>query len=328
MSTVQNDVTTKTDTDFETDVPRDFGAEIRQNTCAVMLCSSKLRMTKAFTSAQKAKSADAFDADSSAVSGSKKLFNSRHPTLAAITKCQNRCRDFVCAITIDHPRNGIRLVRRDRVVELNEGVVEFIVELEHLIETANEAYQEMRTERQQALQELFNEADYPATLLREWSLSLEFPSVEPDRSMEHLHPEIYEEQKRRVAAQFDQVVRDATSAFEGEFEKLLKSLIDGMSTKVNAEGVERKGHFHKASIDKLKGFFDSFEQLNIGNNQALEELIGQAGAIVEGIDVEDIRTNVVERQAMAQQMGELRENLIAQMVDKPSRLITIEDEDE
>ena len=330
MATVENttETTTENDTGLTNEPPRDFGAEIRANTVAVRLGTTKLRTTKAFNSAQRAVSAEAFDADSNAVRGSKRIFNNAAEELRAITRLQNHCKRYVEGMTIDHPQKGIRLVRRDKVEELNREVGSFQEQLEVLITEANDAYQGMRTERQEALASLFNEADYPMTLLGEWSISLKFPSLEPNTSMLALHPEIYEAEKRRVAAEFDAVVGNTTAAFEVEFERLLGSLVEAMTGTKTKDGETVRKSFHTSSVANLGDFFDTFQALDIGNNEELQRLIGQANQVVKGIDVENLRQSDELRDRVAEQMTDLREELVGPMVDRPSRMILIDEDEE
>src|SRR5947208_3239434 len=109
---------------------------------------------------------------------------------------------------------------------------------------------------------LFNPSDYPETLVVLFDVSLDFPSVEPPDYLRDLNPALYEAERARVAARFDEAVQLAERAFLDEFSKLVSHLTERIS------GVGENGEkktFRDSAIGNLSEFFERFRSLNVRN---------------------------------------------------------------
>lgn len=88
----------------------------------------------------------------------------------------------------------------------------------------NSVYEEIKSDAQRRLGRLYNPNDYPPEIRQMFTVAWDFPSIEPPSYLMRIAPEVYEQERARVAARFDEAVRLAEQAFAAEFAKLLSHL--------------------------------------------------------------------------------------------------------
>jgi hypothetical protein len=128
-------------------------------------------------------------------------------------------------------------------------------------------------------------------------------------------PEVYEEERRRVAARFDEAVRLAEHAFEAEFARLLSHLTEGLSGGENSE----RRVFRDSAVNNLSDFFRRFADLNVRSNPDLDALVEQAQHLVRGVTPQALRDDEGLRQHVAGEMALVRERVESLIVDAPRR---------
>src|SRR5207244_3982998 len=93
----------------------------------------------------------------------------------------------------------------------------------------NAAYGEVRADARRRLGRLYNPADYPPEIRGLFRVDWDFPGVEPPSYLLRIAPEVYEEERRRVAARFEEAVQLAEQAFATEFARLLAHLTERLA---------------------------------------------------------------------------------------------------
>lgn len=141
--------------------------------------------------------------------------------------------------------------------------------------------------------------------------------VEPPSYLMRISPEIYEEERRRVAARFDEAVRLAEQAFATEFSQLLTHLTQRLA---NGENGERQ-IFRDSAVNNLREFFQRFQHLNVRSNPELDRLVEQAQQLVQGISPQDLRDDNALRQNIATQMSVVQSQVEGLIVSAPRRRI-------
>jgi hypothetical protein len=132
-----------------------------------------------------------------------------------------------------------------------------------------------------------------------------------------LNPALYEAERARVAARFDEAVQLAEQAFLEEFGRLVGHLTERIAG--GADG-ERKV-FRDSAIGNLTEFFERFKSLNIGSNAQLDELVAQAQQAVRGVAPKDLRGDAGLRQQVATSLSLVQSALDGMMTDRPRRRI-------
>jgi len=162
---------------------------------------------------------------------------------------------------------------------------------------------------------LYDPLDYPPTLRGLFDLVWEFPNVQPPDYLLQLNPAIYEQEKNRIAARFEEAVRLAEQAFVNEFSGLVSHLCERLSTEASGE----KKVFRDTAVTNLVEFFDRFRQLNVHSNDQLDHLVNEAQNLVRGVEPQTLRANETLRQHVATQLSTVQAVLDGMLVDRPRR---------
>jgi hypothetical protein len=178
-------------------------------------------------------------------------------------------------------------------------------------------YGELKLAAQDRLGRLFNPADYPPSLAGLFDVEWDFPSVQPPDYLRQLNPELFEQEKQRIAARFDEAVRLAEEAFVSEFGKLVGHLTERLS----GGGDGEKKVFRDSAITNLAEFFNRFKSLNVQSNPQLDQLVETAQQAVKGVGAQDLRDSDALRRQIATQLSSVQSVLDGMLVDQPRRRI-------
>jgi hypothetical protein len=286
-------------------------------TAAVRVSFTWLGVRKTLTPEQKSQAAESFGAEGEFLSAGKKLLDTKHPAFKAVTAIRGKVVQCWKGNTLPYPEPGVRLIHQDKIPGFNQQMVDFKVELEQAAFRLDEHYGELKAAAERRLGSLFNPADYPATLQGLFDLAWEFPNVQPADYLLQLNPAIYEQEKARVAARFEEAVRLAEQAFVTEFAKLVSHLTERLST--SPEGEHKI--FRDSAIANLTEFFDRFREMNVNSSPQLDELVNQAQRVIHGVQPQDLRDNGSLRQHITTSLAGVQASLDGMLVDRPRRRI-------
>src|SRR3954451_9085814 len=179
---------------------------------------------KSLTAEQRAQAAEAFDAEGQFLSAGKKLLDTKHAAFRAVTAVRGKVDAYWKGMSLPFPESGVRLIKHDQVEAFAAQMTDFRVELEDAVANLDRHYGELKRAAAGRLGSLFNEADYPETLAGLFGVAWDFPNVEPPEYLVQLCPGLYEQERARVAARFEEAVRLAEQAFVEEFARLVGQL--------------------------------------------------------------------------------------------------------
>jgi hypothetical protein len=290
---------------------------LRLNSAAVRVAFTWLGVRKTLTAEQKSQAAESFGAEGDFLSARKKLLDTTHSAYKAVTAVRGRAVMFWKSQSLPFPEPGIRLIRQAQIDNFNEQMVIYRDELKDAVADLDDHYSELKATARRQLGELFNDADYPPTLRGLFDLAWEFPNVSPPEYLMQLNPAIFEQEKTRIAARFEEAVRLAEQAFVSEFAGLVSHLCERLSTQVDGE----KKVFRDTAVTNLVEFFNRFRNLNIHSNDQLDELVDQAQKFVRGVEPQALRANETLRQHVATQLSSVQAVLDGMLVDRPRRKI-------
>ncbi|HEY2159393.1 MAG TPA: hypothetical protein VGH33_27455 [Isosphaeraceae bacterium] len=291
---------------------------LRANMAAVRVSFTWLGTRKSLTPDQRAEAARPFDAEGGYLSAGKKLLDTRHPAFKAVTSIKTKIANTWKDMSLPFPEPGVRLIRRDEIDEFVGLMEEYRIELSGAVAALDGHYGELKASAAERLGRLFHPADYPGTLVGLFDVSWDFPSVEPPDYLRDLNPALYEAERARVAARFDEAVRLAEQAFLDEFSKLVVHLSD----RVNGVGDDDKPKvFRDSAVGNLSEFFERFKSLNVRSNDQLDALVAQAQRAVNGVGAQELRDSGELRQRVASELANVRTALDGMLVDRPRRKI-------
>jgi hypothetical protein len=293
-------------------------AERLQTTMAAARVSfTWLGVRKTLSADQRAQAAEPFGAEGQFLSAAKKLLDTAHPAFRAVTAIRNRIVSYWRGASLPYPEPGLRLIRRDRIESFNGEMARFREELAGAVAELDRQFEPLKDAARIRLGRLYNPADYPAGLGDLFAVQWDFPSVSPPDYLLELNPQVYEQERARITARFQEAVTLAESAFTLEFGKLVSHLVERLSG--SADGQSKV--FRDSALTGLGEFFSRFRELNVGSSPKLEELVALAQRAVRSVQPQELRDNDGLRQHIAGKLSAVQGQLDQLMVDRPRRRI-------
>ena len=290
---------------------------LREGMAAVRVSFTWLGTRKSLNPDQRAEAAQPFDAQGQYLSAGKKLLDTSHPAFKAVTAIRSKISTTWKGMSLPFPEPGIRLIRRDQIDEFISLLESYRGELADAVANLDVYFEELKSTASERLGRLFNQADYPASLVGLFEVTWDFPSVEPPDYLRELNPALYEAEQARVASRFDEAVQMAEAAFLENFSKLVGHLTERIGGGVDGE----RKVFRDSAIGNLQEFFERFRSLNVGSSAQLDDLVAQAQQAVRGVAAKDLRGNGELRQQLATDLSRVQSALDGMLVNRPRRKI-------
>jgi hypothetical protein len=290
---------------------------LRDTTAAVRVSFMWFGVQKALSTEQKNQAAEPFGAEGDFLSARKKLLDTKHAAYKEVTGVRGKVSAYWRSFTVPFPEPGVRLIRRHEIEGFNEQMATLRSQLEAAVVKLDEHYSELKSAAQRRLGDLFDSNDYPGSLNGLFDLAWDYPNVEPPNYLLQLNPAIYEQERSRVAARFEQAVQLAEQAFVSEFAKLIEHLTE----RLTSDGTGERKIFRDSAITNLTEFFERFRQLNVRSNADLDALVERAQQIVNGVEAQSLRDNNSLRQHVATQFSQVQSVIDGMLVDRPRRRI-------
>ncbi|HVS38475.1 MAG TPA: hypothetical protein VMS17_23150 [Gemmataceae bacterium] len=272
---------------------------------------------RALTAQQKEEMGAVASADARLLTAGKKLIDSRHEPVRRLASVRTRLGNYWRGLTLPYTEPGLRLIRQADVESFVHAMEGFRDELAEAENGLDAAYDDIKDDARRRLGRLYDPGDYPLEVRGLFGVEWDFPSVEPPSYLMRIAPEVYEQERQRVAARFDEAVRLAEQAFAVEFTRLSAHLTERLS---DAEGGQRKV-FRDSAVANLSEFFEKFRRLNVRSNPELDALVEQAQQMVRGVEAQDLRCDEGLRRRIATEMSRVQVLTEALVVDAPRRRI-------
>ncbi|MFH5804984.1 hypothetical protein [Alienimonas sp. DA493] len=272
--------------DEERDHRQQVPAErLREDAAAVRLHVSWPGLRRTLSPEQKDEAASPFDAESGSLSASKKLLDTKHPALRAAAKVRHAAVSHWKSASLPYPEAGVRLLPRADLPAFERRMSELQAELAEAAADVDRHRDELVSRARRRLGDLFDPADYPASLAPLFGLSWDLPAVEPPDYLRRLSPRLYRQECDRVRQRFEQAVQLAEQAFAQELAGLVEHLRERLT------GGENGGPrvFRDSAVENLTEFFVRFRRLSVGGNAELDAVVSEAEGLLRGVDSADLR---------------------------------------
>ena len=290
---------------------------LRRTAAAVRVSLHWWGVHRALTTQQKEEFGSVTSADARFLTAGKKLIDVRHEAFRRLTGIKTRIGNYWRGVSLPYVESGMRLIRQSDIESFVHSMEGFRDELREAESDLNAVYEDVKADARRRLGRLYNPGDYPAEIRNQFGVEWNFPSVEPPNYLMRIAPEVYEEERRRVAARFDEAVRLAEQAFATEFGGLLSHLAERLT---NGEKGERR-IFRDSVVTNLTDFFSRFAQLNIRSNPDLDALVTEAQRLVQGVGPDQLRADGSLRHHVAQEMARVQSQVEGLITDAPRRRI-------
>lgn len=305
----------------------EYADVLREQFTAVKMRTKWWGITRSVDDYSKKKMAEAVDTDEKELSASKKLVNTKFPQYKACTAIRSQAKTWFNECTLPFPEDGVRLHKRATLQDAVNAMAGFTSKLDQAVAALQDSYWDLRQERKAKQRGMFREEAYPITLVDQFAIWIEFPSLDPPEYLKNANDRIYQQERQRCAARLEEAVTLAEQAMTSEFQKYLDHLVDmlGYDEMGNAKMFQIRGDGKCPTVDNLREFFGKFRNLSLGSNQQLDELVDAAQAILGNTKPELLREAPNVRDVVRQGMAAISGRLDEMMVNRPSRAISFDD---
>jgi hypothetical protein len=294
--------------------------ELRSTMGAVRLAFTWMGTQRRLDANHARRAADTFQADESRVRASKILINTKHSAYRAATAIRAQAQAYLRGISLPYPQPSIRLIRRDDVETFESHMNSFRERLANAVANLRDHYEALKADARERLGELYNDNDYPATLDGVFSLTWEYPSVEPPRYLLRFNPELYAQEQARIQQRFEQAVVLAENAFA----ERLQELVSHLQERLNDSPDGQPKTFKATTIENFQTFYNEFKRLNVRGNTELDTLIQRANDLVSGVNVAELRGSARLRETLNTQMADVAQSLDRLMQNAPRRRVILD----
>lgn len=260
-------------------------SDLQNQASGVRVSFTWMGTKKTLSPGERGKAAAVFGAEGQSLSASKKLIDTKDEAVRKLTELKGQIVHYWKTATLPYVEDGVRLIRRDDVDEFVVTMDEFRKELETAVAALDKAFPILREQAAKRLGELFRAEDYPTSVIGMFDVEYDFPSLEPPDWMQATNPQLYEQEKKRIAGKFEEAVRLWEQSAANELAEMVGHLADKLVT--NEEG--KKLVFKDSTVTNLKNFFERFKHLNVNSNAKLDELVAEAEELLGGKEPKDLR---------------------------------------
>ena len=238
------------------------------------------------------------------VRANKILINREH--LQEINSVITAARNYVWDVSNPFPIKGINFIAIAIAEEANNKLQEFSKQLQDHVKPFMAQYKKYINEAEEELEKdnLFDREDYPDPADIEakfWIYWRMFDMVIPSNATDA----IYKEESKRIKSLFTQTRTETILALREGFGDLVTHLADTMNGKINGE----KKRVRPEAIDKVIGFFDTFQYKNVFKDSELDSLVTQAKDILVDIEPKDLRDDKSLAKLISTELGGIKEQL-------------------
>src|SRR5262245_1245668 len=300
------------------DIPLDGNSpaqRLRRIAAAVRVSLHWWGTHRSLSAQQKEEVSAGYAADARFLTAGKRILDVRHDAFRRLTSIRTRIVNYWRGLTLPYTEPGVRLIRQADIPAFVHTLEGFRDELQEAESGLNAVYEEIQADARSRLGRLYDPADYPPEVRGLFGVEWDFPSVEPPSYLLRIAPEVYEQERQRVAARFEEAVQLAEQAFATEFARLLAHLTERLS---GGESGERR-IFRDSAVTNLTEFFEKFRHLNVRSSPELDGLVEQARGLVQGVEPQQLRDNAALRTEIATKMAQVRTGVEALLTDVPRR---------
>lgn len=254
------------------------------------------------------------DVDPGSVGAHKRLVDGK--ALKDVVSIESEARSYLYSRSLPFPLDGAVFVPTAQIPEIDARLAAFRDQYEAAANAFCADFDAIREKARIALGSLYSIEDYPTNLRERFSFAWQPLVLSAPGETQLLDPALV----ARANADFERLMREAGEQAVNALRTRFAKSVDHMVERLAGEGSNGKPKvFQESLVGNLKGFFESFRQLNISDDRALADLVQRAQDAIDGVEASDLRKDGDLRARVASQMEELQDSLDGLMVDRPTR---------
>ena len=252
------------------------------------------------------------------VTATKKLVDPE--SLKPICKINNSARNWLATICLPFPINGMVFVPKDLINRVDEKLGEFKIKFNEAIQDFIQDYSWLRETAKAYLGDLFNEIDYPVNIGDKFNFNWRFIILDvPNGDTQILAPEVYAREKEKFIQTMEEARGMAIDALREEFAQMVGRITE----RFTQNGTGKPKIFKNTTIDGFYEYFQTFKDRNIFHDHELAALVNRAQSVLNGTNVEHIRSNETLKEDIRSGMTDI-EGEIDKLFNRPRRKIVMD----
>jgi len=265
------------------------------------------------------------DADKSMINVGKEIIDS--PQLRAIISRDGAVRQWVKARSLPSPlfKSGTTIVPTVLVEAVYEYLEKSKADRDADIATFLEAYPGLVEEAKTKLGPLFDARQYPAATALKGAFEMRWNIIEfgTPGKLKTISKALYDKERAKAEAEW----ADATSQIRNALRVAMAELVEHMIEKLSSDNDGKAKTFRDSMVKNLTEFSDLFNARNLTGDSELAALVEKAQKVMSGVDAKSLRTDADIKQRVADGFAEIKANLDTMVIDRPTRALTIADEE-
>lgn len=251
------------------------------------------------------------DTDKSLLRVSKRLFDC--PEYKAISNFDAEISRYLESVCLPFEK-GIHLCPLPLLQQVDTQLKEFSKKRPELVEAFLAVYPALCAQAPDRHRALHDLRDFlPIDQVRAaFSFSWRYPSFGVAEKLREIAPEVWDEERNKIAQLMTEAASEAQQVMRAAMAELVQHLADRLQTTEDGKPVR----LHKTAISKLLEFLDTFDFRNITDDAELKRLAEEARALVEGVNIKDLKTTAQLRERVRTGMQEIASQLDSMLVHK------------
>lgn len=295
-----------------------IGQKLQEMTSGCRLEIKTYSGNRKFTAAQQAKLCELFGADAGSVSAGRQVVGRSIPEVKALSRVLREMRAYWSAFTVKY-ENGVRLIRIDKVEAMQSYFEMQCAELEEAKEDLYQAWDKVKEDAAKRLADLYVEEDYSFDVRQSVAMFLTFPAIEPDARIESLAPDLFEAERKRIAAKFQEAAVAAEMGLRQELDSMLKALVEKLNDAESEDG--KRKVVQQRAVDNLVEFAERFKAISVSNDEELNALVDNLKQLAGGADVKSWKKNAAGKAEFAKSLESVKDSLEKMITDQDSRAL-------
>ena len=241
-------------------------------------------------------------------------------SLKPICKINNSARNWLATISLPFPINGMVFIPKDLINTVDEKLGDFKIKFIDAVMNFSQEYCDLRETAKTYLGELFNEIDYPVDIGSKFNFNWRFIILDvPNGDTKLLAPEVYAREKTKFIQTMEEARGMAIDALREEFAQMVERITERFTQTGNG----KPKIFKNTTVDGFYEYFQTFKDRNIFNDDDLTSLVNRAQDILNGNNVEQIRSNSILKENIRTGMTDI-ESEIDKLFNRPRRKIVMD----
>jgi len=238
-------------------------------------------------------------ADKARIHVVKRLLDS--PELEEIEKFDNAVKRWLDSLCFPYAES-IKVVPLALVELVSEVLAEAKTWRNGLVDLFIAAYPRLRDEAVKPLGSLYNPADYMTSeqVRAEFDMTVDCFEIAAPASLKDVSAVLYKEEQQKIAAKMEETLAEVRDAMRVGLLELVSRL--QASLEPDAQGKAKK--LTTASLEKLTQFLQTFPYRNTGDDAALESLVNQVRAAMNGATRDKLAGNETLRDRVKKGIGD------------------------